>query len=298
MLCSTTAHDEGQPTSCRGLSAAVDMPKAVTSQRAACRTVPAFLQQQHHCTTPSSHMQRPAVVYECVACLCACSWSPLPAACRSPAATSLVWSSGCGSGWQARLVPTRVTPSQHTAAVSGLVLSCWHVARLRNACSASGTGQCRIQHGAAADHKSCQQPVCLLFWYTLVLLLAVNVDAQALLLSLAGAASSAGTGGPGSGRRKAFASSLCSSRAAILSAAGTSPVSHYVASGGSGRGKKKGGGNQQAMAYSTAPGGKQRSVLRGWASIVRTPSSAALAGWSAAVWQQQQMRAAAGGHLC
>lgn len=74
---------------------------------------------------------------------------------------------------------------------------------------------------------------------------------------VAGAASSAGTGGPGSGRRKAFASSLCSSRAAILSAAGTSPISHYV-SGGSGRGKKKGNANQAALAYSTAPGGKQK----------------------------------------
>jgi hypothetical protein len=47
-------------------------------------------------------------------------------------------------------------------------------------------------------------------------------------------ASSAATGGPGSGRRKAFTSSLCSSRAAILNAAGASPVNFHMSAGNGG----------------------------------------------------------------
>lgn len=78
------------------------------------------------------------------------------------------------------------------------------------------------------------------------------------------AGASAGTGSAGAGgsggaqRRKAFASSLCSNRAAILNAAGASPVHFH--SGGAGRGKgRKGGGNQTGLAaYSTGPGAKHK----------------------------------------
>jgi hypothetical protein len=74
----------------------------------------------------------------------------------------------------------------------------------------------------------------------------------------AGTGSAGGGGSGGAQRRKAFSSSLCSNRAAILNAAGASPV-HYH-SGGAGRGKgRKGGGNQTALAaYSTGPGAKQK----------------------------------------